>query len=222
MPSASLLTKKLQIKPGHKVLIVNSPANYSDLLEPLPEKAELSLRAAGSYDVVLLFIKNSRELNRDLEWLQAHLRSDTVLWTIYPKKSSGIESDLEMMSSWDEFKKYNYRGVAAASIDQTWTALRFRPIDQVKKSEARNEAISQNEFGKYIDVANRVVTPPDAFKAAMEREPDALAFFQTLSFTNKKEYVSWLISAKQEKTRIDRLEKSVQKLLERKKNPTAK
>lgn len=220
--SPNPLTKKLQIKPGHKVLLINPPANYSELFEPLPENASLSFKAGGMYDVVLLFVKNSSELIRDLKWLQSHLRPDTVLWTIYPKKSSGIESDLEMMSSWDEFNKYNYSGVAAAAIDQTWTALRFRPSDQVKKSDACNDEIPKNDYGKYIDLTNRIITPPVDLKLAMEAEPEALSFFQALSFTNKKEYVTWVLSAKQEKTRTDRLAKSVEKLLNRKKNPSEK
>jgi uncharacterized protein YdeI (YjbR/CyaY-like superfamily) len=50
----------------------------------------------------------------------------------------------------------------------------------------------------------------------------AMTFFDSLSFTNKKEYVVWILSAKQEKTKNDRLEKLTEKLLAKKKNPSEK
>lgn len=97
-----------------------------------------------------LFVKNSTELNRDLCWLTDHLRPDTILWITYPKKSSGIESDLGTMRHWDETSKYGLEGVAAAAIDSTWTALRFRPAGQIKKSEVCNTEIEKNELGQYL------------------------------------------------------------------------
>jgi uncharacterized protein YdeI (YjbR/CyaY-like superfamily) len=49
-----------------------------------------------------------------------------------------------------------------------------------------------------------------------------MSFYEELSYTNKKEYVLWILTAKQEKTRQDRITKMVQKLLEGMKNPTQK
>ena len=141
---------------------------------------------------------------------------------MYPKKSSGIPSDLDMMHSWEQLAKYGLDGVASASVDSAWTAIRFRPKDQVKKSAVGNESISQNELGEYIDVVNRLVSLPPFLKAQLEQHPKALEFFNTLSYTNKKEYVLWLLTAKQEKTRSERLTKTVDKLLAGKKNPAEK
>jgi hypothetical protein len=218
----SKLAKKLQIKTAHRVLLVNAPANYPELLDPLPREAHLFTQAEGKFDVVQLFVMNSKELQRDLVWLQDHLRLDTILWIAYPKKSSGVESDLEMMQSWEETAKYGLSGVAAAALNETWTALRFRPSGQVKKSEVCNSEIENNTLGQYIDVKNRVVVLPAELQSAMQEKPGAIAFFETLSYTNKKEYVSWVLTAKQEKTKTDRIQKTVEKLLEGKKNPAEK
>jgi hypothetical protein len=218
----SKLAKKLQIKPAHRVLLVNAPANYGELLQPLPREAQLLTKADGTYDVVQLFVMNSQELKRDLLWLQNHLRPDTIFWITYPKKSSGIESDLEMMQSWDETSRYGLSGVAAAAVNETWTALRFRPSSQVKRSEVCNSEIENNPLGQYIDVKNRIVKLPPDLHAAMQAESNSISFFEGLSYTNKKEYVSWVLTAKQEKTRIDRIQKTVEKLIAGKKNPTEK
>jgi hypothetical protein len=217
------LVKKLQIKPAHRVLVVNAPENYESQLEPLPREVQLHYSANGTYDVVQLFVKNSEELKRDLTWLQDNLRPDTIFWISYPKKSSGIESDLGMMKSWDETAKYGLDGVAAASIDKTWTALRFRPQSLVKKSDARNSEILKNNYGEYIDVDNRIVILPEKLRDLLERNyPRAHDFFNSLSYTNKKEYVLWILSAKQEQTLETRINKMIEMLESGKKNPAAK
>jgi Bacteriocin-protection, YdeI or OmpD-Associated len=216
------IAKKLRIKPAHRILLVNAPDNYAALLDPLPVEANLHSIAEGTFDVIQLFVKNSSELKRDLQWLQAHLRPDTILWITYPKKSSGIESDLEMMSSWKETSKYGLDGVAAAAINETWTALRFRPKDQIIKSKSRNSEIENNELGKYIDVKNRVITLPAEMKTALEEQPAAMNFFQSLSYSNKKEYIIWVLTAKQEKIKQERVSKTVEKLAAGKKNPAEK
>ncbi len=218
----SPLAKKLQVKPDKSWLLFNAPENYLTSLEPLPEGVTIAYKAIGSFDGVQLFVKNSTELTASLKVIVPVLKADTVFWIIYPKKSSGIESDLEMMGSWDEPAKYGLRGVASAAINETWTALRFRQEGQSKVSEFCNEEIKKNEYSAFIDLDNRQIILPPVMQDALERSANALAFYQTLSFTNKKEYVVWILSAKQEKTLNERLVKLVEKLLARKKNPAEK
>lgn len=218
----SKLAKKLQIKPAQRILLVNAPASYHSLLQPLPREAQLFTKAEGTFDVIQLFVMNRQELQLDLKWLQDHLRPDTIFWITYPKKSSGIHSDLEMMQSWDETSKYGLSGVAAAAINEQWTALRFRPSSQVKRSGVGNSEIESNALGEYIDVKNRLVKLPSDLQSAMEEHPGTVIFFEGLSYTNKKEYVSWVLTAKQEKTRTDRIHKTVEKLLSGKRNPSEK
>jgi len=115
----SPLAKKLQVKPGKSWLLFNAPANYLALLEPLPEGTTVAYEAKGTFDGIQLFVKDSAELVANLKVIAPVLKPDAVFWIIYPKKSSGIKSDLEMMSSWDEPAKYGLGRVAAAAIDET-------------------------------------------------------------------------------------------------------
>jgi hypothetical protein len=218
----SPLAKKLQLKPGKHWLLFNAPASYLASFEPLPEGATISYEAKGSFDGVQLFVKNSAELIAELKVIVPVLKPDTVFWIIYPKKSSGIKSDLEMMSSWDEPAKYGLRGVAAAAINETWTALRFRPKEQSKISDTNNDNIKQNEYSAYIDVDNKMVRLPDEIKNIFQKNQQALANYEKLSYSNRKEYVLWILTAKQEKTRSERLLKMVEKLEAGKKNPSEK
>src|SRR5258708_1799990 len=131
----SPLAKKLQIKPGKSWLFYNAPGNYLALLDPLPEGTSAKFEPKGNFDGIQLFVTDSNDLIASLKIIAPLLKTDTIFWVTYPKKSSGVVSDLEMMGSWDEPQKYGLRTVASAGIDETWTALRMRQQGQSKVSE---------------------------------------------------------------------------------------
>ena len=216
------LAKKLQMKPNTRWLLHNAPANYLESLEPLPDDVEIVHHTTGSFNGIQLFVTTSLELADELKAIVPSLKNDTIFWIIYPKKNSGITTDLEMMSSWDAPAQYGIRPVASAAVNEVWTALRFRPIDQVKVSAGRNDAVRNNEYSAYIDVDKKTVTLPDYIRETLEQHPGVLSWFQQLAYSHKKEYVLWILSAKQEKTRQDRLAKMVEMLLAKKKNPSDK
>ncbi|HEY8930374.1 MAG TPA: YdeI/OmpD-associated family protein [Mucilaginibacter sp.] len=222
MITISPVAKKLLIKPGTQWLFYNAPDNYLATLEPLPEGTEPHFSPGGDFTGIQLFVRNSADLATNLKTVMPLLKPETVFWISYPKKSSGIKSDLEMMSSWDEVGKYGYTGVAAAAIDETWTALRFKPVELTKASGSRNEEIKKNDYANYIDVDNKQVKLPPEVEAVLTPNAVAMDFYQKLSYSNKKEYVIWILSAKQEKTKQERLEKMVEKLAAGKKNPAEK
>ena len=72
------------------------------------------------------------------------------------------------------------------------------------------------------DTEERIVDVPDDLKKALSKSKKAQEFFETLSFTNRKEYAVWVSSAKKEETRERRVSDSIQKLLKGKKNPSEK
>jgi hypothetical protein len=216
------LAKKFQVKPGSTWLLYNAPAGYLSLLEPLPEGAKTIFAIDAAVDGIQLFAKDSAELYASLRLLLGVLQSDTIFWVVYPKKSSGIQSDFDMPRSWDGIKRYKLRPVTSIGVDEIWTAIRLKPDTETKVSEFCNEEVKQNEHAVYIDLENRQINPPPDLKKILESTPRALTFFQSLSFTNKKEYVVWILSAKQEKTRLERLSKITEKLLAGKKNPSEK
>jgi len=218
----SPLAKKLQIKPSKHWLLFNAPANYLTLLEPLPGGTTVSCEAKGLFDGVQLFVKNSKELEETLKVVVPTLKSDTIFWVIYPKKNSGIETDLAMMGSWSAPADHGLEPVASAAVDDTWTALRFRPIGHAKVSNVGADEIRQNEYGKWIDVDKKVITLREDIKQALEQNQQALANYEKLSYSNRKEYVLWVLTAKQEKTREERLVKMIEKLAAGKKNPSEK
>jgi Bacteriocin-protection, YdeI or OmpD-Associated len=216
------LANKLQFKPGKTWLFYNAPNNYLEALGELPDGAKAKFELTGRFDGLQIFVTDSNELKRELRIIAPLLTKDTVFWVTYPKKISGMTTDLDMMNSWDESAKYGLRVVASIAVDDKWTARRLRPIELANVSEFRNEAVKNNEYGSFIDQEKRTITLPPDLHEKLNEKPAAMTFYESLSFTNKKEYVVWILSAKQEATRTDRLIKAVEKLLSGKKNPSEK
>ncbi|MBD1386429.1 YdeI/OmpD-associated family protein [Mucilaginibacter rigui] len=219
----SPLAKKLLIKSGQHWLILNAPEDYLATLEPLLESVKLSFTPEGNFNGIQLFVQNSAGLNEALIQLKPILKDDTIFWVIYPKKSSGMETDLEMMSGWEVTKPYGLRPVASAAINNVWTTLRFRPEHLVKHSDASKESISkQNDYSAYIDVDKKQITLPPYLHEALAAEPAAMATYDKLAWSHRKEYVVWILSAKQEQTKANRIVKMIEMLSAGKKNPSEK
>lgn len=213
------LLKKLHIKPGYSVLIENAPDNLVEFLGDY-DAIQLSFNAEKVFDAVILFVTNGYELEEYLGRLHKRLKPNTLFWIAYPKKSSGITTDLTMMGPWDELKTYQLTPCASASISEVWTGLRLKQISLVKASPVRNENIQKNDFSNYIDVVNKQVKIPEDLEFAFKQQPQALEYFLSLAYSHKKEYVLWILTAKQDKTRIGRIEKTISMLLAKKKNPS--
>jgi hypothetical protein len=121
--SGTPLPQKLGIKAGHRVLLAGAPTGFD--LGPLPG-VDLHRRAGRMpYDVVLLFCTDLRRLEREFVPLTARLVTNGGLWVAWPKRSSGVASDLD---------ENTIRGVGLAAglvdnkvcaIDTTWSGLRF-------------------------------------------------------------------------------------------------
>jgi uncharacterized protein YdeI (YjbR/CyaY-like superfamily) len=91
------------------------------------------------------------------------------------------------------------------------------PKTENKTSDAYHENVS-----KYTDAKTKTVILPQDFETALKQKTKAGEFYNALSFTNRKEYVIWIVSARREETRKDRIEKAIQKLVSGKQNPAAK
>lgn len=129
----SPLIKKLRIRPGQRMLILNAPPGYTDSLGELPEGAGVRELPEGDFDFVHLFVQDSSEFsNLGLPAIEA-VRYDGLLWISYPKRSSKVETDLTRDVMWELVADTGLRPVAQVSIDPVWSALRFRPSDEAGK-----------------------------------------------------------------------------------------
>jgi hypothetical protein len=220
-----MLTKKLHLKPGMRFIAMDAPEGFRRTLEPLPEGATQEQAWRGTFDLILLFVSSKEELKSHWTKALSSLKPDGLLWVAYPKKSSGIPSDLTAMSGdWEGSIDSEWQPVSMIAVDEHWSATRFKHAPELKQRRLQSqvEMIHDSDGTLCIDRKNRVIAAPKDLQPLLNKNAKAASFFDSLSFTNKREYVEWVIDAKRPETRSQRLEQVIKKLLARKKNPSEK
>ena len=109
-----------------------------------------------------------------------------------------------------------YEAVRMISLDHVWCAMRFKKAEQVK------HIFEDTIHSEFVDKNARVITTPYELENLFIVNTEAKAFFDGLSFSNKKEYVVWINGSKKEDTKLARLKSTIEKLNNGKKNPSDK
>ncbi len=123
------IIKKFRFKANG--IVINAPITL--------EKEFLKLGFKTAFDEIikstntLIFINNNREFMNFLENSLKNVEPDSVLWFAYPKGTSKIKTDINRDKIRATGEGFGITTVTAISIDDTWSALRFRPIDKVGK-----------------------------------------------------------------------------------------
>jgi hypothetical protein len=124
--------KKLGLKPGMRALILGAPSGYIDSLAPMPDGVVVSESLGSAHDFVQFFATKKSEITKSAKKLLQSAASDAFVWITYPKKTSGVDSDLSREEVWAAMKGTGWRPVSQIAIDEIWSALRFRPTQDVK------------------------------------------------------------------------------------------
>jgi hypothetical protein len=136
------LIRKLGIKPAARILFVNAPATFAVTLGPLPPDA-VCLRADGDepceLDVIVFFAHSEHEMRAEFPKLAALLAPAGALWVAWPKKASGIPTDLSDDVVRVAGLKFWLVDNKVCSIDSTWSAQRFvvRLKDRPKRTASK-------------------------------------------------------------------------------------
>jgi hypothetical protein len=123
------LIKKLGIKPGQRAAVINPPDGYADRIGP-PQGVEVTTDLEGTFDFVQLFAKDRATLDRHLTAAHGALKPGGLFW-ISPKGSSKVPTDLNRDVFWGALEHLGVRPVTQVSVDEVWSALRFRPLAEV-------------------------------------------------------------------------------------------
>jgi hypothetical protein len=123
--SGTPLAQKLGIKPGHKVITINPPVNYSKLLAPLPEAVSLAQKAPVGAGFVHFFISERKALERELSRLRKLIADTGVLWVSWPKKSSGVATDVTEDVIREVALPLGFVDVKVCAVDETWSGLKL-------------------------------------------------------------------------------------------------
>ncbi|MEK6322031.1 MAG: DUF3052 domain-containing protein [Acidobacteriota bacterium] len=123
--SGTPLAKKLGIKEGFRVALVGAPNGFPDELGHLPAGVSFVTSMSAQLDLILFFAKTQSELVRNFSRLAAKLAPAGMLWIAWPKKASGVATDLA---------DYHVRQIGldaglvdtkVCAVNEVWSGLKF-------------------------------------------------------------------------------------------------
>lgn len=123
--SGTPLAKKLGIKEGHVVALLHAPEGFGAVLaETLPDPVAVRTRAAGTADVIVAFHTSRAALDRRVDALLRVLDVDGGLWIAWPKRASGVPTDITEDTVREVFLPLGLVDNKVCAIDDTWSGLR--------------------------------------------------------------------------------------------------
>jgi hypothetical protein len=125
--SGTPLIQKLGIRPGQRICILNAPQGYEKTLGALPTSVKnlAKLGKPHSLDVIHFFTSEFGELAKNFSKFRTALAYDGMLWISWPKKSSGVLSDMDENIVRDFGLDNGLVDVKVAAIDEIWSGLKF-------------------------------------------------------------------------------------------------
>lgn len=123
--SGTPLAAKLGIKAGAAVVTIDAPVDYRVLLAPVPADVTFGSKVSTKTDVVHLFVKSRRELERALPVLLKAIRSDAAIWASWPKKAAKTETDITEQTIRDVALPLGLVDVKVCAVDATWSGLKL-------------------------------------------------------------------------------------------------
>ena len=134
--SGTPLPRKLGVKPNQRIALINAPNHFSKLLGPLPENTTIVGKLTPPLDLIVLFTDREQMLGKQFAILAAKLSPSGMFWVAWPKKSSGVATDLV-------FEKVQRIGldcglvdVKICAVDDVWSGLKF--VIRLKDRSRRN------------------------------------------------------------------------------------
>ncbi|MBO6584795.1 MAG: hypothetical protein JJ953_01690 [Gracilimonas sp.] len=124
--SGTPLLKKLGIKPGYAILLVNPPDYFQKLLGPLPEASRfVDINHSKPLPFIHLFCRNEKELHNLLPPLKDKLAKDGSLWVSWIKKSSKLTTDITGNEVRALGLQIGLVDVKVCAVDEDWSGLKF-------------------------------------------------------------------------------------------------
>ncbi|HJT00188.1 MAG TPA: hypothetical protein VJ756_13950 [Terriglobales bacterium] len=123
--SGTPLVKKLGIKPGQRIALLSGPPGYRKTLGALPEQVNCAEQLGEKLDFIQLFITSHAELKQRFKDAKRCLATNGSLWISWPKKTSGITTDLNENLIREIGLGLGLVDVKVCAVDETWSGLKF-------------------------------------------------------------------------------------------------
>jgi hypothetical protein len=123
--SGTALAKKLGIKEGSRVFVVDAPKDYAKLVEPLPPDVRLVPRVDAQTDMVHIFASERKRLRGALESALAKLQPAGTIWVSWPKKASKVPTDITEDTVRELALPLGLVDIKVCAVDEVWSGLKL-------------------------------------------------------------------------------------------------
>lgn len=124
--SGTPLVKKLGFKEGFRVVFVNPPTGFQRELGPLPTDVKITVGLLTKpFDLILLFADSQQTLKKEFPRLAQKLAENGMLWIAWPKKASGVATDLSDNSVRQIGLDAGLVDVKVCAVNDIWSGLKF-------------------------------------------------------------------------------------------------
>ena len=123
--SGKTIVQKLGIKPGFRIFVDGAPVAYGDIVGELPDEVTIVSRPKAPLDVVHLFATEAAGLAGGLRKYRDAIAPDGMIWVSWPKKASGVATDLSDVVIRDTALKLGLVDIKVCAIDDIWSGLKF-------------------------------------------------------------------------------------------------
>ena len=130
--SGTPLPRKLGIKEGSRVALLSAPPGFDATLGALPDGVAVRRQARGPLDVIVFFTTSRATLEQRIEPLRAALDPAGRLWVAWPKRASGVETDVTEDVVRSVALAHRLVDNKVAAVDATWSGLQLviRVVDR--------------------------------------------------------------------------------------------
>jgi hypothetical protein len=123
--SGTPLAGKLGIQKGLKVFAAGAPANYRDLLEPLPASVQFVSKFDRTTNVVHIFATRRSDLSRALPAYRKRLDPEAIVWVSWPKKAAKVDTDITEDVVREVALPLGFVDVKVCAVDDVWSGLKL-------------------------------------------------------------------------------------------------
>jgi hypothetical protein len=132
--SGKSVVQKLGINPGFCIFVGRAPRAYGDVVGELPDDVTIAPRLKAPLDMVHLFAIEAKGLAAKLRSCRAAIEPDGMIWVSWPKKASGVATDLTENVLRDTALPLGLVDIKVCAVDDIWSGLKFViPKDQRTK-----------------------------------------------------------------------------------------
>jgi len=131
--SKTPLAKKLGFKEGYRVRTTGAPADYLELVSPIPDDVTISSSIRKGIDIWHFFTRSLPELESELPTLMAAIAPNGMIWVSWPKKSSGVPSTVTEDVIRTAALPLGLVDIKVCAVDETWSGLKLVIRKELRK-----------------------------------------------------------------------------------------